>query len=114
MNSKVQDVCARLVQEIEASIKKHGDWSDYAFHQMDNATFCEWLEMGEAIDRSDITGEHGVIREALQTAACLVKWVIQMEARMKLFCDDGHEWFGDCLPAVCPRCHMPAVGARQS
>ena len=31
---------------------------------------------------------------------------------LKLFCLNDHEWHGECLPACCPACHSPAVGAR--
>ena len=31
---------------------------------------------------------------------------------LKLFCLNDHEWYGECLPAVCPVCCSPAVGAR--
>lgn len=31
---------------------------------------------------------------------------------LKMYCADGHEWFGECIPAVCPWCHKPAIGAR--
>lgn len=31
---------------------------------------------------------------------------------LKMFCADEHEWFGECIPARCPRCHKPAIGAR--
>ena len=32
---------------------------------------------------------------------------------LKLFCADGHKWYGECLPAVCPVCHKYATGAGQ-
>lgn len=32
---------------------------------------------------------------------------------LKFICVGGHEWFGECVPAVCPRCHRPAIGAHK-
>lgn len=31
---------------------------------------------------------------------------------LKMFCEAGHEWYGECVPCVCPRCQRPAIGAR--
>jgi hypothetical protein len=31
---------------------------------------------------------------------------------LKMYCEDGHEWFGECIPSVCPRCYKPCIGAR--
>jgi hypothetical protein len=36
----------------------------------------------------------------------------QENPRLRLFCADDHEWFGEILPAVCPCCHRAAIGAR--
>lgn len=112
MDRHVLDIVLRVVTEVNDSIRKHGDWSDYTELQMDDAVFGELTELGEADARCDITGRHGKVREAVQVIATLVKSIKQWESRMILFCDDGHEWFGECLPAVCPRCHQPAIGAR--
>lgn len=30
---------------------------------------------------------------------------------LKFFCPNGHEWYGECIPACCPACHLPAVGS---
>ena len=113
MNSAVLNLCASVMQEINDSIVKHGDWSDYTFEEMHRAENGERQEVADAVANFDITGRHGLISETKQVAATLLKRVLQYEARMKLFCEDGHEWFGECLPAVCPRCHKPAIGAKQ-
>jgi hypothetical protein len=31
---------------------------------------------------------------------------------LKMFCEEGHEWFGECIPSVCPSCYKPCIGAR--
>jgi hypothetical protein len=31
---------------------------------------------------------------------------------LKMFCEDGHEWFGECIPSICPSCYKPCIGAR--
>ena len=77
----VLDICRRIMTEVQASIYKHGDWSDYPVDKMFEAIDGERVELGIARDGMDITGQHGMVREAIQSAACLVKLIIQLEAR---------------------------------
>ena len=113
MEARVLDICGRVMTEVNDGVKKHGAWDDYDLYEMQAATTGELLELDDALRRSDLTGQHGMIREAIQAAGCLVKMVVQIESRLKFFCEDGHEWFGECLPAVCPRCKRPALGVRR-
>lgn len=112
MNVEVLNACSDLMTEVNDANRKHGDWSGYTFDEMYRAEDCERMELAEAVLLGNITGPHGVIRETMQVAATLIKRVIQMEKRLKLFCEDGHEWFGECLPAVCPFCKKDAIGAK--
>ena len=112
MEARVMELSRLIVNEVMDSIAKHGDWSNYTPDEMSDAVFHEWLELMWATDRHDITGLHGMIRESIQVCACLVKSIVQWETRMILYCEDGHEWFGMHLPAVCPHCLKDAIGAR--
>lgn len=65
--------CADVWEEHKRADEKHGDWSgkhltDCAGHVIDEA-----LEVKRAAARSDIYGEHGIIRESVQTAATSFK-----------------------------------------
>lgn len=80
MDMNISNICARIMTEVSDSIRKHGDWSDYDVDRMAKAVYGELMEMGEAELRKDVTGPHGMIREAIQTCACLVKMIAQMEA----------------------------------
>jgi hypothetical protein len=77
----VLNVCCRIMTEVQDSIRKHGDWSDYPTEKMFEAIDGERIELGLARDGMDVTGQHGMVREAIQSAACLVKLIIQLEAR---------------------------------
>ncbi len=77
----VLGVCARIVTEVQDSIRKHGDWADYSLSKMFEAVQDEWLELQIAKDNLDIDGQHGMIRESIQVAAVLVKLIVKLEGR---------------------------------
>lgn len=81
MDRQVLSVCGRIMTEVSDSILKHGDWSDYSMDQMGKALYGELLELGDAEARKDVIGHHGMVREAIQASACLVKMIIQLEGR---------------------------------
>lgn len=64
--------------ELQRSIVRHGDWSNYSVDQMLSVIAAEWIEVGEAEARDDLLGEHGMLSELAQVAACCVKalWVL--------------------------------------
>jgi hypothetical protein len=112
-----------VMEEYMRGIAKHGDWSNYSEEQMMSAIINELMvEAGDAEQRGDIHGPHGMIRELAQVAACSIKAMVVLSGRevsvpmplshddMKLVCGNGHAWFGSCLPVSCPQCGGPAVG----
>lgn len=67
--------------EMDRSIAKHGDWSDLSVDSMMVIILREWWELVAAHDADDVAGPHGMLQEATQVAACLVKMLVQLAQR---------------------------------
>lgn len=79
MNSmSVLHECGYVMQALAESVDKHGDWSEYTIDQMMEVILDEILEVGEAEARADLLGDHGMIRELRQVAACCIKMSIRL------------------------------------
>lgn len=68
-------------RELCRSFDKHGDWTGKNIDDMADHILDEFLEVGEAIDKNDTWGEHGMITELAQTAACCQKMMMQLIRR---------------------------------
>ena len=72
----------QVVSEFRRSVMLHGNWIDYTTEQMMAVIIHElMIEAGDAENRGDITGEHGVIRELFQVASCSIKAAMVLAAR---------------------------------
>ena len=72
-------ICNRIMQEMDASTIKHGDWSEYTTRRMLDVLIDEMQELTLAVAMNDVHGEHGMVKEAIQVAACAVKMIVQLE-----------------------------------
>ena len=81
MEARVKAMCGRVMSEVFRSIDIHGDWSDYSDDQMTDAITGEMMEIDMALQARDVDGDHGMVREAVQAAACLIKFAVQQELR---------------------------------
>lgn len=71
-----------VLNEHADSIAKHGSWHDYTIDQMMAVIINELMvEAGGAEAVGDLHGEHGVIRELAQVAACCVKAIMVLSGR---------------------------------
>ena len=71
----------RVDAELQRSVGKYGDWSDYSVDEMIAAVLGELHEVDVAIEAGDVAGDHGMVIEAIQAAGCLIKFAYQMEVR---------------------------------
>lgn len=67
------DFCERVWSELELADIKHGDWSNISIIDGANHIVNESTEVLEAALNFDIDGDHGVKREAVQTAVTAYK-----------------------------------------
>lgn len=81
MEAKIVGMCHRVMNEVFASIEKHGDWSEYSDDEMAQAITGELIEIAQAMLARDVDGDHGMVRESIQAAACLIKFAVQQELR---------------------------------
>lgn len=76
------DALDLILAEHSHSVQKHGTWEDYTVDQMMAEIINElMMEAGDAVGKNDIHGEHGVIRELSQVAACCIKAVMVLSGR---------------------------------
>lgn len=76
------DVFDMVTAEYHRSVELHGDWYDYTPDQMMAVIINELvMEAGDAEARGDILGEHGMIRELVQTAVCCIKGALVLSVR---------------------------------
>ena len=61
-----------LAQHVR-SVQLHGAWNDYTPEMMITVIVNELAELIDAAERGDIHGEHGMIAELAQVAACCKK-----------------------------------------
>jgi len=72
----------KVLDELVRSIELHGTWEDYSVSQMMSVIINELVvEAGNAECAGDIDGDHGVIRELLQVAACSIKAAMVLSSR---------------------------------
>lgn len=69
----------RLNEKHTRATTKH-DWTGYTLDDMHQALSGELLELGLATKRDQIHGHHGVIDEAYDTIAVLLRMVETLEA----------------------------------
>jgi hypothetical protein len=67
------DIFQAVEAENARSKAKYGLWRDLPESSHDDAIQGEFNEWQDAFDVGDIHGEHGEIREAIQTINCLVR-----------------------------------------
>jgi hypothetical protein len=60
MEQRVMWMCVRVMNEVYASLDKHGDWSDYSDDEMTQAITGELLEIDQAMLAKDVDGQHGL------------------------------------------------------
>lgn len=78
----VLDALDMILKERQRSIQLHGTWEDYSIEQMTAVIVNELMvEAVGAVERGDIHGEHGVIRELAQVAACCIKEMMVLSQR---------------------------------
>lgn len=76
------EVTTAVLKEFDRGVSIHGDWSEYTTDQMLAQIIHELMvEAGEAEKVGDITGEHGMIRELIQVAACSIKAAMVLSKR---------------------------------
>lgn len=76
------DTLALVLDEHARSVHLHGTWSDYSIEQMMSVIINELMvEAGGAEAKGDLHGEHGVIRELAQVAACCIKAIMVLSGR---------------------------------
>lgn len=77
-----RDVVNIVLEEHVRSVQLHGTWHDYSVEQMMATIINELMvEAADAVTRDDIVGEHGVIRELSQVAACCMKAIMVLSDR---------------------------------
>lgn len=82
LNMTVLDALNMVLKERQRSIQLHGLWRDYSLEQMMSVIINELMvEAGAAESVGDIHGEHGVIRELSQVAACCIKAIMVLSDR---------------------------------
>jgi hypothetical protein len=73
-----------VFNEYANSVERHGTWADYTIEQMMSVIIHELMvEAGGAEQIGDIHGDHGVIRELAQVAACCMKAIMVLVDRHK-------------------------------
>ncbi len=72
------DAALRLLQEIDNSIAKHGNWDGYDPGDVCKAVCDEHQEYLEAYIACNILGEHGQAKELLQLACVALKGFITL------------------------------------
>jgi hypothetical protein len=76
------EVLAAVLTEYNLSVEKHGDWQDYTLDQIMGVIQTEFMmEAAAAYNRGDLHGDHGVIRELSQVAACCIKTIVAVSGR---------------------------------
>lgn len=70
---------ATIAEKHARAVAKH-DWTGYTLDDMGKAFTGETFEMGQAEERGQIHGPHGLIDEAYDTIAVLVRMVETLEA----------------------------------
>lgn len=79
------DAIDMVLSEHARSVALYGHWNDYTTEQMMSVIIHELMhEAGDAEQRGDIDGEHGVIRELSQVASCCIKAMIVLSDRQDL------------------------------
>ena len=73
----------KLHVKLKNSITKHGVWNTYSQIDMKKAITDELVEVIEAIENDDYTGDHGVSSELLDVAVTCVKAAYQIELRYR-------------------------------
>lgn len=69
---------ATIAEKHSRAVNKH-DWTGYTLDDMGQALAGEMLEMGQAEELGQITGPHGLIDEAYDAIAVLVRMVETLE-----------------------------------
>ena len=76
------DALDMVLTEHARSVQLHGDWQNYNVDQMMAEIINElMMEAGEAAGRLDLHGEHGMVRELSQVAACCIKAMMVLSGR---------------------------------
>ena len=77
----IDDVLRGVKAEFLKSIQKHDDWSTYSLDKMISHTMDEVVECLNAHHIGDVMGQHGVLVEGTQAAACFCKMLLQIAIR---------------------------------
>ena len=72
---------ALLLNELDLSLKKHGDWTGYSSKQMLDAIEDEFKEVLDAYLKNDHVSKHRLSVELLQVAVCCIKMSRQVRLR---------------------------------
>ncbi|MHB1051372.1 MAG: hypothetical protein ACYC09_14935 [Bacteroidota bacterium] len=76
------DALDMILAEHARSVHLHGDWQNYTVDQMMAEIINKlMMEAGEAAGRLDLHGEHGMVRELSQVAACCIKAMMVLSDR---------------------------------
>jgi len=109
----VLDALAMILKERQRSIQLHGNWDDYSIEQMTAVIVNELMvEAVGAVERGDIHGEHGVIRELSQVAACCIKEMMVLSQRSEgilaktLRTEGAHSCSTGCALPASPSLHQ--------